>query len=1226
MPDVELNGLSPEELQFREEAVRQIAEAKNQGKEHFLRIVIAAIQQKAARALLKIKERFRKTDDKSDPHALKNPLDGALTDDGSEKNNIVITQVHIAETIKAFQENSNLIPGDESTVSGKILRNLVRRVQPNEITHLTAPYIYKIVEAASRNVITAPLEALDDEELKQLYRLDSSLGDKVVESLMMVEEQTPPGLVKLIQDRIKSQIQVANPTETLNALSEEGQTEESRQFSASVLPFADPEYQLPQGASGNIENSYFGIGRSFRNKDDHNLLAALYSPYNFNIYVGKMIAQIPGYTHTPGTPLPREHAIAISEQIEERVTLLMGKLYMEIDRASPKVFTSEAEQKGGPFENTKLYADALEKQLSIMQNNDYSGLTNLQDVAFYRKQGLTFDERIETKPYFPEHTDPKKRIQKTDKERYVIPVYNNVQISVKQFFNLLENSADDEVSLRKFEHDAIALYFQPKPEQGGYYSQLARFAKTHFTSSSLDSLAHLPDHRMIRAAAQLQDKMLEADMASFNWIHKPTLFQLGMNTKRNVRDDLTVDYLNRLFPDIAQLDSPDDPLSNWRIRRAAQMGLGDNYTLSLKALEHGARADSPRILEFGNAEDIASYGINDHNAYMAFNPFNHFNLRYSMRSTLIGDLLFLPVEGKDVQGGRFGNFSRWDHRSVMKKMQMLKNAWVNGRDTDENTMLIDYANIGRVGSIYTRTGGIGTHASWRKRHFYEGYTDGAGEHHSVVGTWKNIENVGIEVLVDYVNRIGSYQEHFYHDNDHGRHMRKDLFDHVYRRYFRDPGKPPSSVSQSLVDAEFARLEKHSKPGDHGKALSKAYKEFYYKAIVRGMRQRIPTKFIRYERSREVVGRKRAWEWVLEEVNKTTAMDDTQYMEAAQDLFACESRERMHATDQLNEAIDMQSHKDAQGNYTAASTRKLHEYGEIDYELTEEKIRGYLQSMNLPQDRIDRAVAVYKGIYTFTEDRAVDNGQFLDRFAKKYEKDRFPFSMASDEVETSLLTYRAAGEDMPQRAFQDIANIEEKVSNVFINYFEKLKTVAANGKLDFSPLVHDLETAKQQLLVDIGEDQANKFVHHMASVTIQYFKKDFVSQRWYLKPFVWGRKASIAAEFGGQNRGIWEWGAKDVDNFIAVLEAEELLPKDPYEPNHEPHYEEVRWKIPFTKKSILMYKKRLDDIEWYGGKLRKEFGASNAHLALEIVDKYLPILGLFLLYTYISQALKESNDD
>ncbi len=753
---------------------------------------------------------------------------------------------------------------------------------------------------------------------------------------------------------------------------------------------------------------------------------------------------------------------------------------------------------------------------------------------------------------------------------------------------------------------------------------MEKYAEHFLPGSAIDILSTLPDSHVAYSASQLEDKLLEADFAMFNWVHQPTLSTLDAETKKTERNERTLEYLGRMYPKLLE-GKEGSKETGWRIRRALAMGVGDNHSISLKALEHGARADAPRNIQAGYDRDISSYDKKDHIPYMAFNPFNHYNLRYGMDRTMIADLIFLPVEG-DIRRSLTGF---WDHNSVIKNMQEMKNSWVRGRDTDKHTMLIDYTNIGRAGSIYTRTGDIGSHSSWRKYHSYEGYLVGKGKDHDILKTWKNVENIGTEVLIDYIDRIGDLNNQFYTNTPDGEAMRRQLVDHVYRRYFKARGQDPATVSQAEVDNKFSELERTKDDKDE---LKKGYKKFYYQTVVRAMRQRIPTKFLRYERNREVVGRKRAWEEIKDIVVKDTAglQDDKAYRQAVRDLIAAEVKERAEVTVKMKEEVE--SKRELNGHLSLEAARRLHE-NDIGYELTEDKLRTYLTEMNITGERADNAVRVLNGIYEFTENpkTETDGTPYLDKFASKYENNMFPFAMGVEELERSLLAQRASGERTPARAFMDIANVEEKVSNTFADYWLKLKDVASNGKQDFSELVHAIETAKDQLEIDIGPDYAEKFSHHMAAVTISYFKKDTIGRNLITRTLLTGsnRKYSIAAEFAGTYRGIWEWNVNDVADFVNTLEARSILPKDPYEAGHPPHYEEKNIRIlnPFTKKPIATLpfkaKFRKPDREWYGAKLREDFGATNWHIVLEYINKGVPIVLGFVLFQYIKEAIEEA---
>lgn len=1208
------------EAAFKAQAVQNIEAAKIGGKDNFLKKAIDAIRAKAAFALQSIKERFKKKESGEDKDALSKPLEGNLADETSEKHTHSITKVHVAEIIKTFRDTPELVPVDPNTTSGKVLLKIVSSIDnPDSLSESISPYLYKVIDKATHGEITNPLEMLDEAEFRQLAELNAEIGEKVATIAQTIAREQ--GVESEAIEEWKKSIKLQetqppqkppdNPSPPSSAEEESHQPDSNGNDEVRTRVFSEIERRNIGG------REYSALIERFPEAQDQSILRALYDSEYFDEHVGDVTEWAfrkykKDHPNSPAASFDEltdaakdEIGKHVSEKLITEIRLIMGKLFRAVDESAPEEFWEEAAKMGSLFTNTEVLSQVLLEHVEKLRFQRYDAASNVGKLPFFKDTGLYEDVRIETQSRF--ETKSGGRETGEESRRFVTPFYNKEKVEFKDFFLSAYNGAKDEIGVRKFLHNATALFYQPKPE-GGYYRQMERYAEQLLPATSVDILTSLPDSDVVYAASQLEDKLLEADFAKFNWIHTPTLSQLDSDLKMTERSQKVLQYLTQLYPSLRS--------DQWRYKRALVMGIGDNHSVSLKALEHGARADAPRMLEgaYGYDVDVASYDKKDHIPFMAMNPFNHYNLRYGMDRTLAGNLMFLPVDGKEL-----GMSSQWwDHNSLMREMKDSMNAYVTGReyDMDDKTRLIDFTNLGKVGSIYTRGG-------WRKFHAYEGYHVRDHGHHNVLATWQNVENIGIEVLQDYVGRIGKLDPHFYAPAEGAK--RRALLEHIHSRYFKG--------SKQTVDQVFAELEGSLKgviddPQNHElkeKTLMKAYQKYYYKAMTRAMLQRIPTKFLRFERNREVVGRTRAWE----EVRKSTNMQAEPYQQAIRDLCAVEVKERAVVSDEMKKRIN--SFRDEKGDLSLEASARLHETGNIDYEVTEEKVRIYMKSMGITDEaRIENAVKVLKGVHTFTENAEGGNGKYLDKFADKYREGKFPFALAVEELERSLLAQRASGERTIARAMQDIANIEDKVSNVFADYWVKLKNVSVDGKKDFHSLIHDIEIAKEQLELDVGPDHAEKIAHHMAAVTIAYFKKDTVGRNIFTRALLLGsgRKYSIAAEFAGTNRGVWEWNVNDIANFINTLEAQSVLPKDPVPAGVPLEYEvhNVEFTIPFTKKKITLpikHRTIVPEREWYGKKLREDMGATNWHIAAEFANKYLPIIAGVALYIYIKDALAEA---
>lgn len=1168
---------------------------------------LAAIKQKLAEIVFQVQLAFQRVKErivrkkKNDPGAFSDKFDGEVTDTHSENHAVRITQARVQEAIRIYKEDAALIPVKNDTSAGQVVHRLIAEIQVAEVNHITAPFIHSILDRVTRNPSIDPLKILDADELAFLKEANPGVAAKVIDTMLSVagSSETEIRAFKAKVDQVKIENQI--PPEP----KKEPEKEKPKQRQELKEDIIDERFK--------IAHDFEAFANRLQEPRDRDLVDAFRSPRKFDSYIGGLaeekvreLGRGEGVTYDDLTDTEKTKiGQKVSEELSQKVKLLIGKIFRKVDESSPEEFWEESSKEGSFMDNTDLAANGFLQQLENLRfatYEDYKWVGN-KKIQFFKQDEVAGDVATQTKAQYEDVLEPFQKRTAEGARRYVSPFYNYKQVEFQNYFLTVYNGAKDEIGIRKFLHNATALQYQPPPE-GGYYAQLAKYAETLLPSSATDIMSSLPDADAIYSASQLEDKLLEADFAKYNWIHSQTMSQLDMETKMTTRSKQTLEYLHQLYPDLQEDD--------WRYKRALIMGIGDNHSIALKTIEHGARADAPRNIHDGSPNN-ASYDKKDYMPYMALNPFNHFNLRYGLDSTLMGNLLFLPVEGEGAH--ELGNLHKWwDHNDLIHEMKQSMNSYVAGRDTDKKTRIIDYTNLGRAGSIYTR-------GAWRKYHAYEAFLDRTGDNR-VLNTWKNVENIGIEIVKDLVDkRIPELDGEFYKTGGEAR--RREMVDYLYKKYFKQGDVIPDDAE---VTRKFAELEAAKHEPDK---LGKAYRTFYYQTITRAMRQRIPTKFLRYERNREVYGRERAWEEVRQEVH----MDIPTYELAVKDLCAAEVMERREATKQLNGVIKGMR---AKGHLALDDVHKIYRDTPtaVTYELNEAKIRRYLETeMKLPADRIERALDVYRKTMEFTERTERGEGgksgdKYLDHFAHKYEHEHFPYAMAVEELERTFLAQRGAGERAPARAFADIGFTEEKTCKVFANYFEKLKDVATNGKHDFSELVHDIETAKQQIMIDIDPEYAHKLAHHMSALTISFFKKDTIARnRLTNMLFSHNRKNSLAAEFTGLSRGVWEWEVREIADFINALEARHVLPTEPYKVGKPPEYEkkQVGIPIPFTKKKIPLfnYMARKPDTEWYGGKLRKEFGGSNVHIALELLNKFLPILIAYVLYKYISEAIKES---
>ena len=194
----------------------------------------------------------------------------------------------------------------------------------------------------------------------------------------------------------------------------------------------------------------------------------------------------------------------------------------------------------------------------------------------------------------------------------------------------------------------------------------------------------------------------------------------------------------------------------------------------------------------------------------------------------------------------------------------------------------------------------------------------------------------------------------------------------------------------------------------------------------------------------------------------------------------------------------------------------------------------------------------------------------------------------------------------------------------------LSEIAMSGKHDFAPIIEYLRKGQQAIFDVHGTEEAQKFVYKMSGMIINYFKKDGMAKPLFGLLRL-GRRNSIAAEYAGRSTAVWEWDSRDIDRFCVSLESYRLLPHNPYDLQKVvkgefkgEQYDDVWVKLPFLEKPIKFGKRRHVDWEWNGKKLRKDHGANWPAITFDIVNQFLPVVAIFILWQYLKQAIDEAS--
>lgn len=1056
--------------------------------------------------------------------------------------------------------------------SSSVLQRLSDHINPEyDISDQEAPYLHDIVNKA----VNGELSSVDD--------LAAQLNN--IENLKL----SSPALYKKVQE---SFFDIATKDKNIS------EAEAKQRLGMNDLEALNNE----RGGRASFERQWAEMYSSYFSEEDRPFVASLYSADGFTKYVDGLKRQIAN-GRDPESEAVRQEA---SKAIERKLVELVGKLYTRLDHEKPSEFFHEVEQQDimrgiMPVRNElRRRMTQLSTQLEQAEQDG-----TLSTEKMYK----SVEEKADVVDTIQETIKGEKRV----KPRYRLNPYTRPEeVSAGEFVHYLDQIADHYIEVRKYTHNARAIFLHPVDPEKGFYSQLAQFAND-MSMVDFDQMMALPDNEVFRDAFSMYDKMVEETFASNDWRHFPSMFELKQNS---LHTQVEEDVLNKLMIMYApQIKSGE--MTTARLEAALSMAVGASRGMFLNEIEKAAYAD-PHLDEQGKAT-FASYYNQDASALMAFNPMHQ---HYRWQSTgAIDPILFMPVEGLRGSEGYFR-----DHRQLWKKMQAYKDSFVSGRaetDLKGQTLWADFlVNIGKVGGPMQRKG-------WRTSYMLEPLyvrdetKKDKGLVYDYLKTWQVFENIGYDVMTDVVGKLPFLGE--YRGRPGGKadmlKQKNELFAYVYEKYFRGEGGSLNAyldpIRSEVTESVMAQVKAGTlRPNDvRSQIETDVSNRFLYRALARMVAERIPSKILRMDRDRfsdKGVGR---WRQIAEEMK----LDTKQFDGVMQDLLTAEQLLRKNVSSQMHDIVN--------------AGRPQWETGNIEYKMTEQRIQDLLGD-KIDQGRIDQAKALFRKINDYVYK---DNAKFLDKnFSEYLRKGEYKFSFALDELDMSFVPWRGAGARVLPRAIGDISTMEKNVTAEVVKLPKILQNMSIDGKRDLTPVLELMTKVYGALDGAIGTDYAQKVIHHIAGVTINYFKKDTTARVAY-GLFGLNRKNSLAAERAGGSSRVWEWDSTDIDRFCLALESRALLPREPFNPtNSKPEYNPVYIKLPFVnqvvqlpksfkigKTEIPLFAKRKPDYEYTIKQLRKDFGGNWKDIAFDYINRYLPLIIAWLLWKYISDANKEA---
>lgn len=1073
-------------------------------------------------------------------------------------------------------------PPEATAMSTSIIKAISNSIHPeHDVSEKTAPYLHQILYKAVNGDLASVHDMSEElQSVQALTLINKELFNKIQQSfLSAAKEKSTMSEVELKRlfmiPEVRSQTTEPDPSRHLD----------------------DREWDQMYG-------SYF-------NPADRPFVESLYSPTEFVKFTEKMKDDVAAQI---GQPRDSE-AVAreTSSQYEKKMVELFGKLYTRLDHEKPSEFFHEIEQQDVirgilPVKNElkrrmTLLATELERAIEDGKIKDpglYMRVEMKPDLVDIEKKTIDGQERVKPRYRLQPFAEPKKT-------------------HAHHFVHYLDQIVDQYVEARKYTHNARAIFLHPVDPEKGFYAQLAQFAND-MSTVDFDQMMALPNNEVFRDAFSMYDKMVEETFASNDWRHFPSMFELKQNS---LHTQVEEDVFNKL----KLMYKGRHDVSEAAIEAALSMAVGASRGMFLNEIEKAAYAD-PHLNEDGTPT-FASYYNQDASALIAFNPL-HQHYRWQGTNT-IDPILFMPVEGfkKDQTMVH-------DHTHLWKKMQSWKDSFVNGRGKtglEGQTLFADFlVNVGNIGGPLKRKG-------WRTTYMLEPLyiRDESNTKFfapDYVKTWKRFENIGYEVAQDFVGKIpapfiGEYR------GKHGGNaktlaQKEELFGYMYKKYFDgDPAKVNDYMRGLRIEAEKEIIKKikggHIAPRDIKEAVEiEASNQFMYRVLARMVAQRIPTKLLRLDRDRHSADGVSRWRQIAKDMFPKDKIPPNR---SQTEMFDEVMKDLLMAEQLLRKEVSVNMRK------MLAEGKEVWRHGELDYKLTEGKIVDLLKGKIDDPARLEQIKDLYRRITTAYS----GNEAFLDgRLARMLKSGEYKFSFALDEVDMTFIPFRGAGARVLPRAIGDISAIEKNVAAELTKLPKTLQQIAIDGKHDVAPVVEIMTKVYGALDGIIGTDYAHRVVHHIAAMTINYFKKD-THARLFNGVLGLGQLNSLAAERAGRGAAVWEWDSRQIDNFCVMLETRALLPLKPFNPtNSKPSKDPIYWNIPGISKPVRMpeeiklfgkkiplFQKRHPDFEWSIKNLRDEFGGNWKDKTFDTLTNFLPMVTLLLLWKYMRDALKES---
>lgn len=1097
--------------------------------------------------------------------------------------------------------------------SAKILKELGQKILLEDVNEHNAPYIYELMDQVlNGNVKSAEALAQELRKAEPLRHISQNVFNKIQNAT--IEYARESGLNQADAERL---VGIDREREDAERRLEKTKTAESEQAWHSK-----------------------NFGSYFDNENDKPLIQAIYSPEGFMDYYENVKKEV--VEQNPllkGKSTDHEDvAKAASKEMEQRFVQLFGKLYTRLDHEKPSEFFEAIEQED-IMHGILPVKHELKRRIQRLSQD----LHELEHKSHGKVKLPVFYRRLEE--------DSDVMNVKLGDDKYKPRIRLKTMLAAKEsggaeFTHYLEQIVDHYIDARKYTHNARAIFLHPTDPQKGFYGTLAHYA-AQFSTLDFDQMMHLPDYEIFQDAYGLYDKILEETFARHDWRHPSTMFTPKENEHYTELEKKVLEKLRLMYKDRPEVTGD-------RLDAAMSMAVGASRGMFLTEIEKAAYAD-PHLTETGGAT-FTSYYNQDATALVAFNPM-HSIYRFHGGPNMLDPIFFLPVD--NFKGGQ--GFS--DHSRLWEKAKAYKESFLKGRkafganekgEMGEKTFADMLVNIGLVGGPMQRKG---WRTTWQLENLYI-YDEAISQKKTYVDhvrTFKKLENIGYEVLQDYVTKLdggfaGIYSKHGMNDVDKrivG--QKKELFEYIFKKYFDKDPADLGKYLDGIRDAEMKKTMDAIRKGTIAPSNIKEHveaattKAFLDRMLARVILQRIPSKILRMDRDRHSVEGVSRWKQIMEDMDMKG--DFKGFDDVMQNVILAEQLLRKEVSTAMRKNQELKRPDD--------------EMGDIPYRMTADKMRTLLKN-RVSDAEIEKAVKLFEKTQArYFNDETIDK-VFVKFFKNGGARDKeYKFTVALDETDLSFIPFRGGGQSVLKRAVSDIHTVEENITKPLSQFVSALRDMAINGKKDFGPIIEIMTKSYKAMDGIIATDYAHEVVYKMAAMAITYMKKD-TRARALGGLFGIGRLNSMAAESAGRGVGVWEWDSAEIDRFVVALESRGILPNTPYNIAETPKYEGVyvnlplakdpiklpekiplgemaNWlgikggkiKIPFTDRTILtikdipLFRRQVKNFGFFSKQLRENFGGTKYDMAFDIINTYLPIVVLLILFKQIKDALDAS---